>query len=71
MPNQRSKNKVYLGGFVEKELHQAIVRLARKNGMEKNKFGFVAQVLRKSIGGQLPKAKLAGAKRTPRKVSKK
>jgi len=49
MPNQRSKNKLYLGGFVEKELHAKIVRLARQSGMQHNKFGFVAQLIRESI----------------------
>ena len=34
MPNQRSKNKAHLGGFVENELHAEIVRLAKKEGME-------------------------------------
>ncbi|MDB6066560.1 MAG: hypothetical protein JWR26_2768 [Pedosphaera sp.] len=49
MPNQRSENKLYLGGFVEKELHAKIVRLAKKEGMEKNKFGFVQILMREAI----------------------
>lgn len=49
MPNQRSKNKQYLGGFVEKDFHAELIRLAKKEGMESNKFGFVSQLLRESI----------------------
>jgi len=49
MPNQRSKNKKHLGGFVEKEFHALIVRLAKKEGMESNKFGFVQKLIREAI----------------------
>jgi len=49
MPNQRAKNKQYLGGFVERSLHVKITRLAKRAGMETNKFGFVAQLVRESI----------------------
>jgi hypothetical protein len=49
VPNQRSKNKTYLGGFVDRELHARIVRLAREAGMENNKFGFVTQLVEESI----------------------
>jgi hypothetical protein len=49
VPNQRSKNKTYLGGFVEKELHAEIVRLAKQDGMQNNKFGFVAKLIEQSI----------------------
>jgi hypothetical protein len=49
MPNQRSENKLYLGGFVEKELHAKVVRLAKKEGMEANKFGFVQILVREAI----------------------
>ena len=49
MPNQRAKNKVYLGGFIEKELHKRIVRLARREGMANNKFGFVAKLIQESL----------------------
>ena len=49
MPNQRSENKLYLGGFVEKELHAKVVRLAKKEGMETNKFGFVQILVREAI----------------------
>lgn len=49
MPNQRSKNKAHLGGFVEKDLHDEIVRLAKKEGMDANKFGFVQKLIREAI----------------------
>ncbi len=49
MPNQRSKNKAHLGGFVEKKLLEEIVRLAKKDGMEFNKFGFVQKLILEAI----------------------
>lgn len=55
MPNQRAKNKVYLGGYVEKELQKAIVRGAKEAGMESNRFGFVASLVAKALGVK-PKA---------------
>jgi hypothetical protein len=53
MPNQRAKNKVYLGGFVEKKLNAKIIRLAKAAGMEKNKFGFAAMMIEESITRRL------------------
>jgi hypothetical protein len=52
MPNQRAKNKVYLGGYVDKRLHAKIVQLARKAGMADNKFGFVTQLIVQAIKRQ-------------------
>jgi len=49
MPNQRAKNKLYLGGFVEKELHAKIMRLAEESGMGDNRFGFVTQLVQEAI----------------------
>lgn len=60
MPNQRSKNKTYLGGFVDRELHQRIVRLARKAGMENNKFGFVTQLIEESIKRRRARKRMTG-----------
>jgi hypothetical protein len=40
---------MYLGGFVEKELHRKLVRLAKEAGMGGNKFGFVAQLIEESV----------------------
>ena len=69
MPNQRSKNKAHLGGFVEKKLLEEIVRLAKKEGMEFNKFGFVQKLIqealerRKKKPAARPKKAVAAAKR--------
>ncbi len=59
MPNQRSKNKSHLGGFVDKDLHAEIVRLARLEGMESNKFGFVQKLIREAIERRQRKKKTA------------
>jgi hypothetical protein len=53
MPNQRSKNKVYLGGFVEKQLHTKVIRMAKKEGFEKNKFGFAALLMSEGLERRL------------------
>jgi hypothetical protein len=52
MPNQRSKNKAYLGGYVDKGLHAQLVKWAKEKGMGHNKFGFVAMLLRKAVQRQ-------------------
>jgi hypothetical protein len=49
MPNQRSKNKRHLGGFVEKEFLDKITRLAKKEGMEFNRFGFVQKLIHEAL----------------------
>jgi hypothetical protein len=49
MPNQRAKNKIYLGGFVDKKFHARVVRLAKQAGMAENKFGFVARLLEEEL----------------------
>ncbi len=49
MPNQRSKNKVYLGGFVDRQLHREIIRLTKAEGMAKNKFGFVEKLIHEAL----------------------
>jgi hypothetical protein len=56
MPNQRSKNKAHLGGFVELKLHKEIVRMARREGMEANKFGFVQKLIQEAIDRRKKKA---------------
>jgi hypothetical protein len=55
MPNQRSKNKIQLGGFVDKKLHAQIERMARKEGMEFNRFGFVQRLIREAIAARKKK----------------
>ena len=49
MPNQRAKNKLYLGGFVDKRLHATIMREAKQAGMQDNKFGFVTDLVREAL----------------------
>jgi hypothetical protein len=34
-----------LGGFMDKKLHAQITRLAKKEGMEFNRFGFVQKLI--------------------------
>ena len=62
MPNQRSKNKLHLGGFVDKEFHAEIVRLAKKEGMEANRFGFVQKLIREALDRRRGKKKTASKK---------
>ena len=45
VPNQRAKNKVRLGGFVDRELYRAVVALAKEAGMGHNKFGFTQKLI--------------------------
>jgi hypothetical protein len=52
MPNQRSKDKVYLGGFIDRELQERLLREAKKAGMEKNKFGFASLLIREALTGR-------------------
>lgn len=49
VPNQRAKNKVRLGGFVERQLYRAIVAQAKHAGMAHNKFGFVQRVISEAL----------------------
>ncbi len=49
MPNQRAKNKAHLGGFVDRKLNQELTRLAKVEGMERNKFGFVQKLIREAL----------------------
>jgi hypothetical protein len=62
MPNQRSKNKLHLGGFVDKEFHAEIVRLAKKEGMEANRFGFVQKLIHEALDRRRVKKKTASKK---------
>ncbi len=49
MPNQRSPNKVRLGGFVERSLHRAVIAMAKREGFEHDKFGFAQQLIREAL----------------------
>lgn len=44
MPNQRGKDKVRLGGFLERDLRREVVALAKREGMENNIFGFAMKL---------------------------
>ncbi|MDB6067731.1 MAG: hypothetical protein JWR26_3939 [Pedosphaera sp.] len=57
MPNQRSKNKAHLGGYVDKKLHDELLRHAKKEGMEFNKFGFVELLIHEALESRKAKKK--------------
>lgn len=61
MPNQRSKNKAHLGGYVDKKLYDELLRYAKKEGMESNKFGFVERLILEALESR--KAKKAPKKK--------
>ena len=67
MPNQRSKNKSHLGGFVDNDLHAEIVRLPKKEGMEFNKLGFVQKLIREAIERRKPNRKSPAKKQKKKK----
>jgi hypothetical protein len=60
MPNQRSKNKAYIGGYIDKVLHAEIVRMANEESMEHNRFGFVEKLIREAIARRNKQAIHAG-----------
>ncbi len=45
MPNQRAKNKVFFGGFIDRRVKTAIARAAANAGMKENVFGFAMQTV--------------------------
>lgn len=49
MPNQRSPNKVRLGGFVELGLYRTVVAMAKREGFEHDKFGFAQELIREAL----------------------
>ena len=59
MPNQRAKTKVFLGGYVEKDLKRQLVSMAREAGMNHDRFGFVMSL----ISGPLAKRRRKLARR--------
>jgi hypothetical protein len=63
MPNQRSKDKTYIGGYVDKRLFAKIERLAKREGMEANRFGFVTKLVLESLDKRDRKT----ARKQPRK----
>jgi hypothetical protein len=49
MPNQRSKDKVRLGGFIERRLARLIKAEARRAGMQDNVFGFCMMLAEREL----------------------
>jgi hypothetical protein len=45
VPNQRSKRKVFLGGYIEKPLKRRLVSMARDAGMNHDRFGYVMSLI--------------------------
>jgi hypothetical protein len=52
VPNQRAKNKIYLGGFVDKGLKENLIRNAKRAGMEGNTFGFATALIQQAVNRQ-------------------
>ncbi len=52
MPNMRARNKVFLGGYIDRKLQERITRAARAAGMERNRFGFVTGLVEKALRGR-------------------
>ena len=50
VPNQRAKNKAFLGGYIEVKLYRRLLRSARHEGMEHNVFGFVQTLIKEGLG---------------------
>ncbi len=68
MPNQRAKNKTYLGGFVEKRLLAKLDRLAKEAGMEDNRFGFATLLLQEALESRVGQGKSRSRKHASPKV---
>jgi len=60
VPNQRSKTKIRLGGFIERELYWAVRAQAKLEGMERDKFGFAQKLLREALERREKRAKGRG-----------
>lgn len=52
MPGQRARNKVILGGYVDREVHREIVQLARIEGMANDRFGFVKKLILEAVNSR-------------------
>lgn len=57
VPNQRSKTKVRLGGFIGRELYRAVLAQAKLEGMERDKFGFAQKLLLEALQRREKRAK--------------
>lgn len=60
MPNQRSKHKVHLGGFIHKDLNYILKREARAAGFRENKFGFAALLIAQGLERREKRKPLGG-----------
>jgi hypothetical protein len=69
MPNQRSPNKVRLGGFVEQELYQTVVAMAKREGFENDKFGFTQQLLREALAQREKRPRKRSERPSTRRLS--
>ena len=49
MPSQRAKNKVMFGGYVEKSLKAELKKLARREGMGHNVFGYAMSLVEEKL----------------------
>lgn len=68
VPNQRDKSKLYLGGFVEKELQATLSRMAREEGLADNRFGLITRLLKEAIRSRSrreQRRRSRGSKRRP------
>jgi hypothetical protein len=62
VPNQRSKRKVFLGGYVEKDLKRRLVSMAKEAGMGHDRFGFVMSLISRPLAQRRKKSGLVSAK---------
>ena len=68
MPNQRSPNKVRLGGFVQQRLYRTVVAMARREGFEHDKFGFAQQLLREALAHREKRLRQRASRRSTRRL---
>lgn len=66
MPNQRSENKIFLGGYVEKDLKRRLVSMAKEAGMSHNRFGFVMELISEPLNRRRKMSKRPAAARPKR-----
>lgn len=63
MPNQRSKDKTFVGGYVRRRLQRTLTSMAKKAGMADDRFGFIVQLAMESIEGRKRKIRARGPRR--------
>ena len=66
VPNQRARNKVYLGGFIERKFYAEIRRAARMAGMASNVFGFGMSLIQDPLSRRPDRLKEAGPRQRSR-----